>query len=165
MKKLVVLRGNSGSGKTTAAQALQRKFGPHTMRISQDMVRREILMVKDGPGNPAVDLLAAMLEYGWEHSEITILEGILDAQVYDPVFQKACQLYGHQVFAYYYDIPFEETLLRHGTKPNHADFGEAEMRRWWKEKDFVPALHETVFTQELTLEQAVEKVYHEVNGS
>lgn len=31
MKKLVILRGNSGSGKTTVARALQRKIGFNTM--------------------------------------------------------------------------------------------------------------------------------------
>ena len=27
MKKIIILRGNSGSGKTTVARALQKKFG------------------------------------------------------------------------------------------------------------------------------------------
>ena len=30
MKKLITLRGNSGSGKTTIARALQEKFGKNT---------------------------------------------------------------------------------------------------------------------------------------
>ena len=45
MPKLIILRGNSGSGKTAAAGMLQEKFGPNTMRISHDMVRMEILHV------------------------------------------------------------------------------------------------------------------------
>ena len=36
MSKLIILRGNSGSGKTTVAKALQEKLGYNTMRISQD---------------------------------------------------------------------------------------------------------------------------------
>lgn len=31
MHKLIILRGNSGSGKTSVAKALQEKFGPNTM--------------------------------------------------------------------------------------------------------------------------------------
>jgi uridine kinase len=38
--KLIILRGNSGSGKTTTGKALQRKFGHGTMLISQDVGRR-----------------------------------------------------------------------------------------------------------------------------
>ena len=43
MKKLVILRGNSGSGKTTVARVLQRKIGFNTMLISQDEIRRNML--------------------------------------------------------------------------------------------------------------------------
>lgn len=42
--KLIILRGNSGSGKSTTGKALQRKFGQGTMVISQDVVRREMLL-------------------------------------------------------------------------------------------------------------------------
>ncbi len=42
MSKLIVLRVNSGSGKSTVAKELQRKFGRNTMLISQDVVRREM---------------------------------------------------------------------------------------------------------------------------
>lgn len=55
--KLIILRGNSGSGKTTTAKALQKKFGHGTMLISQDVVRREMLFVKDGPDTEAIKLL------------------------------------------------------------------------------------------------------------
>lgn len=48
MGKLIVLRGDSGSGKTTVAKELQKKFGRNTILISQDVIRRDMLMVKDG---------------------------------------------------------------------------------------------------------------------
>ena len=35
--KLIILRGNSGSGKTTIAKELQQVFGNNTMLISQDV--------------------------------------------------------------------------------------------------------------------------------
>ena len=37
MSKLIILRGNSGSGKTSVAKALQRRFGRNTMVISQEL--------------------------------------------------------------------------------------------------------------------------------
>lgn len=40
MHKLIILRGNSGSGKMTVSKELQKKFGKNTMYISQDIVRR-----------------------------------------------------------------------------------------------------------------------------
>lgn len=46
MPKLIVLRGNSGSGKTAVAKELQKRFGRNTMLISQDVVRRDMLKEK-----------------------------------------------------------------------------------------------------------------------
>ena len=57
MKKLITLRGNSGSGKTTIARALQEKFGKNTMLLSQDVIRRDILKTNDGAGTRANDVL------------------------------------------------------------------------------------------------------------
>mgnify|MGYP002224097748 CR=1 FL=1 len=45
--KLIILRGNSGSGKTTIAKELQQVFGNNTMLISQDVIRRDMLKVKE----------------------------------------------------------------------------------------------------------------------
>lgn len=158
MNKLIILRGNSGSGKTTVARTLQRRLGYHTMVISQDVVRREMLWVKDGPDTPALPLLIRLLEYGAAHCSVTILEGILDAQWYAPLFQRAGALYGEHIRAFYYDLPFEETLRRHQTKPSRMEFGEAEMRRWWKARDFLSDIQEEVLSQDLSLEETVDRI-------
>ena len=54
---LIIIRGNSASGKTTIAKRLQQKFGRNTMLISQDVVRREMLKVKDGESTEALPLM------------------------------------------------------------------------------------------------------------
>lgn len=72
MRKLIVLRGNSGSGKTTVARMLQRKIGYNTMLISQDEIRRNMLWVKDGIDTKALPLMIELLKYGKEHSDIVI---------------------------------------------------------------------------------------------
>ena len=65
--------GASGSGKTTVAKELQKKFGYNTMLISQDEIRRNILRVKDGIDTKALPLMIELLKYGYEHSDIVIL--------------------------------------------------------------------------------------------
>lgn len=45
MSRMIILRGNSGSGKTSAARALQKRFGSNTMLISHDMIRMQVLHV------------------------------------------------------------------------------------------------------------------------
>lgn len=162
MGKLIVLRGNSGSGKTTVAKELQNRFGRNTMLISQDVVRRDMLKVKDGESTPAIALMKELLLYGRSHSEVTILEGIMYADWYKPLFELAVQLYGGEIHAYYFDLLFEETLKRHETKQNCHEFGEEAMRRWWKEKDYSDVLNETPITCEQSAESIVEDIYDAV---
>jgi len=159
MSKLIILRGNSGSGKTTVAWRLQERLGPNTMRISHDMVRMEMLHVWGREGlERSLPLMVELLRYGRSHSEYTVMEGILPSKDYAPLFETAVSEYGDNIFAYYYDIPFEETLRRHSTKPNKNEFGEEDMRRWWLEKDFLPMIKETVFREDMTVDRAVEKI-------
>lgn len=164
MPKLIILRGNSGSGKTTAASMLQEKLGPNTMRISHDMVRMEILHVWSREGlERSLPLMIELLKYGRRNSDFTVMEGILPYSDYKPLFEAAVGEYGHEdIFAYYYDISFEETLRRHQTKPNRYDFGEEDMRRWWQEKDYLGNIEETILGEDISLEGAVEKIYREV---
>ena len=112
MKKIIILRGNSGSGKTTVARALQKKFGYNTMMISQDEIRRNILWVKDGVDTKALPLMIELMKYGYEHCDVVILEGIMYDEWYSPLFKTANELYGMDIYAYYFDIPFEETVRR-----------------------------------------------------
>ena len=162
MSKLIILRGNSGSGKTTVAKELQKKFGRNTMIISQDMVRRDILNVNDGPMTEALPLMQELLIYGKNHSEITILEGIMYADWYQPLFECAIREFGSEIYAYYFELPFEETLRRHQARPKSNEFGEEEMRGWWREKDYIGFVKEDVITAEETLESVVERVYRDV---
>ena len=163
MSKLIMIRGNSGSGKSTLARALQHKFGRNIMVISQDVIRRDMLWVKDGIGTEALPLLINLLQYGRNHSEIVILEGILYSDYYEELFQTAVKEFSPEIYAYYYDLPFEETLHRHQTKPNCHEFGETEMRRWWRDKDFISFIPEKTLPAEISLENALEMIYQEAN--
>ena len=158
MGKLIILRGNSGSGKTTVARKLQKKFGYNTMLLSQDEIRRNMLWVKDGIDTKALPLMIELLKYGNEHSEIVILEGIMYEEWYHPLFKAANELYGGNVYSYYFDIPFEETVRRHQTRSKSQEFGEEHMREWWREKDFSSVLEEKIITCEMDVNTIVEQV-------
>jgi predicted kinase len=159
---LIILRGNSGSGKTTTAKELQKKFGHGTMLISQDVVRREMLYVKDGPDTAVARLLLELALYGKKHCSIIILEGILNSKWYYRLFENIGKEFGDQISAYYFDIPFEETLSRHQHKPNAHEFGEKEMRGWWIDKDFLTMIPEKHLHKDLRLNEIVDMVYQDV---
>lgn len=157
--KIIILRGNSGSGKSTIAKALQKRFGYGTMLISQDIIRREMLYVKDGVNTKAISLLMDLINYGRSNCDIIILEGILNATWYKELFDLLHQEFEHRIYAYYFDLPFEETLIRHQQKSNCNDFGEAEMRDWWKEKDYIGIIKEKILTKDLSKDEIANMIY------
>lgn len=162
-KKLIIIRGNSGSGKTTVAKALRHILGHNIMLLSQDVVRRKILRVKDRADTLALPLMQELLEYGWKYCDIVIVEGILRYEWYKPLFEKALQLYGrNNILAYYYDLSFEETLLRHQMRPSKSDFGEKEMREWWKEKDYMDIITEQRLTQEKSVDYVTDLICKDI---
>lgn len=160
---IVILRGNSGSGKTTVAKDLQKLLGHNTLMISQDVIRRQMLYAKDGPDSPAISLLINLIEYGKKHYPFVILEGIMNSKWYKPLFQVIQEEYSDSIHAYYFDLPFEETLKRHETKPNHNEFGENEIRRWWNEKDYIGFIPEIIIGKEQTEERIVTMIMNELN--
>ena len=165
MPKMIILRGNSGCGKSTAAEALQKKIGIGALLISQDYVRRQMLLVKDRPNNQAVDLLKNLVTYGYQNCEISILEGILYTDIYASLFKQIKDLYAGKIFAYYFDIPFEETLKRHHQRPIAHEFGQEEMRRWWRDRDFLPNICEKMINKDMCLENIVDLIYEDLTNN
>lgn len=159
MPKIVLIRGNSGSGKSTVANALQKKLGSGTLLISQDYVRREMLRVKDRPNNPAIDLLINLITYGYHNCEFTILEGILYTDIYESLFRQIETLFKENIFAYYFDVSFEETLKRHFQKPISHEYGEAEMRRWWRDNDLLSRITERKINKTMSIDESVNQIY------
>lgn len=159
--KLIILRGNSGSGKTTIAKQLQQTLQPHFVRdlgrgimlVQQDVVRREILKVKDTPGNLSIKLMEEMVLFGEEAGYDVILEGILHKDKYGDMLTRLATHFKGRVQAYYFDISFEETLRRHVTKSNSHEFGETEMKEWWQEKDFLGIPNEKIISENMSQDE------------
>ena len=165
MSKLIILRGNSGSGKTTTAKAIQNYFPRgKVMLISQDEIRLGILNVKDRKENPTADLIRLIAEFGYDKFDVVIVEGILGSHIYKEIFEHLCRFFD-EVYTYYYDISFEETVARHGQREKAKEFGAERMKKWWLEKDVLNFSNETLITSEMTQEQVVQMIISDINGS
>lgn len=110
---LIILRGNSGSGKTTIANKLQKHLGEKTLLISQDVVRRNMLNVKDTSENLSINLIKKIASYGNEFCPFVIIEGILASKRYKHMLLELMDIFDNNGLIYYFDISFEETLTRH----------------------------------------------------
>ena len=152
--QVILLRGNSGSGKTTLAQRLQAKL-PGAMLISQDVFRRDILHVPDQPGNQSIDLMLANAYWARDHVPYLIIEGTLKRSVYTELLGKLRTEFGRQLHSFYFDLSFEQTLLRNASRDD--TFTEAQLQQWWVPDDALGD-EDAVFTDGTTLaeqEQAV----------
>lgn len=152
---LIIIRGNSGSGKTTIAKELQVILGS-VLLISQDVVRRDMLNSKDTEGNPSIALIKHLALYGRSTVAYVIIEGILSEKRYSDIFRELALAFGNHTLAVYLDISFEETLRRHQTKDHNAEFGEREMKRWWLEHDYLGNEKGFIFTDNDTQTEIID---------
>ena len=116
MTKLILLRGNSGSGKTTIARNLQSMLGNGVMRVGQDEIRRHMLNVSDRPDNLAIELIKYITLFGIAHCKYVIVEGIFNKEKYGNMLQSIISSTHIKSYIYYFDLPYAETVRRHHSK-------------------------------------------------
>lgn len=160
--KLIIIRGNSGSGKTTIAKLLQNHLGSGTLLVSQDTVRRDMLNVRDKKGNLSMDLIRQMTEYGKDKCEFVILEGILSKHRYGEMLQGLIDYYKGKAYVYYFDLSFEETVKRHNTRSKKAEFGEDSLRAWWNPKDQLDVDGEVLLTNERSKDDVMKLILNQL---
>lgn len=158
--QIVIIRGNSGSGKSTVAKELCKQLGKDCMLLSQDVIRREILHTNDCADSVAIELLSKLVLFGKEHSNIIVLEGILNSNWYKPLFDTIQNNFSN-IYSYYYDIPFDETVKRFKTK-NSVDFTEEDMKRWWNENDILGFSNEKMITKKMSVDDVVEMILTDI---
>lgn len=162
MQRLIIIRGNSGSGKSTVAKKLQHKMGYQTMLIPQDIVRREMLRVRDIESNPSIQLVYDLAMYGKGIGYDVIIEGIFVNERYGDTLRRLIDDFQGETYVYYFDIPIEVTLQRHTSKPNAHEFGEKELRSWWVEKDYLNVVNEKMITADMTEDAMLAMFTHDM---
>lgn len=158
-RKLILLRGNSGSGKSTVAKKLRElaKKQEKIALVEQDYLRRIVLKEKEKEGGDNIDLIKDVVIYGLSRGYHVILEGIFYSGRYFSMLKQLLEVTPNH-YVYYFDISFEETLKRHQTKPNSSEFGETEMRSWYKEKDLLCVEGEVVIKESSSLENTINRI-------
>jgi predicted kinase len=144
---LVVIRGNSASGKSSLAETLRARYGRGVAIVGQDLLRRQVLRERPVRGSANLSLIDLVARHALAHGFHTIVEGILEASVYGDMLATLVDDHrsaGGQAACYYLDVPLEETLRRHATKPIAAEVTEDQLRRWYLPRDTVPRLGEAV---------------------
>jgi len=151
---LIVIRGNSGSGKSTIARRLQRGHGRGCALVEQDYLRRIVLRERDKQGGIAPGLIARTVRYPLRHGYHVVLEGILHSGRYGDMIRELRA--GHRrTHLFYLDVSLDETLRRHERFRQAADFTGDDMRGWYAPHDVLGLAGEHVLPETTTVEKAV----------
>lgn len=156
--KIIILRGNSASGKSTVARLLQDKMSPHPILIEQDYFRRQIVKEKDGGNVICTELMLEGVRFGMRHNRHIIIEGIFARKNYQSFFDQIIDIHPTDNYYFYFDISFKETLRRHESKSAYRDYGASEMRSWWNERDLLKIKGEKIIGETLSEDEIANEI-------
>ena len=110
------------------------------------------------PGGANIGLIDQTVRFAISRGYHTVVEGIFNADHYGAMLTALISDHPGHAFAYFLDVPFPETLRRHATKTGTLNYGEAEMRQWYRGLDLLAGGIEQVIPAESSLEDTVSKV-------
>ncbi len=160
-KKLIIIRGNSSSGKTTLAKTLQEELGYNTMIISQDIIKHDVFDDYSDKDVEVIELMIHLLRFGVKNIRYVIVEGIMNSDVYDVFFREAVKLYDENIHAYYFDLSIEETVRRHENSKKASWFKSKDLYRWWKD-DCLSIIHEKRILKDMSIYDETNMILHDI---
>lgn len=155
MSRLIVIRGNSGSGKSSVAEGIRAAYGPRVAWIEQDHVRRIVFAELDEPDGANITAIGQLARLALERGFTTVVEGIMPTIRYGEMLAELAGEHGGPSYFFYLDVPFEETSRRHLTRAKATAFSVEEMRTWYTERDLLGRPDETVVDESSSLAQTI----------
>lgn len=160
--RVVIVRGNSGSGKSVLAHAIRTARPRGIAIVAHDVLRREILNVRDHPGALSVSYIDLTARFALDNGLSVVVEGILHSESYGAMLTQLAQDHRGLTRSYRYDLDLDETLRRHRTKSLADEVSEETVASWYRHSDSVEDLHETVFGYTVAPQEALERVLTDV---
>lgn len=152
---IVLIRGNSASGKSTVAKALQLVL-PNTMLISQDEIRRNMLRESDRDGSDTMRVIELLVAAAKEMNRLVILDGIFRQDTYGDWLVQLFETYSGT--AWYLNISLATTKVRHAGRAQSKDFGDEHLEAWYRPHDTIDALNEYLVPETWTQDDTVKSI-------
>jgi predicted kinase len=162
--RLAIVRGNSGSGKSSVALAIRSHLGRTCAVVAQDVIRRTILKERDLPRGVNIGLLSTVARYALDAGLHVIVEGILHAERYSDMLAELAADHRGRTGVYYLNVSFDESLRRHTTRPQASEFGPEHMREWYRERDLLGLPGEQLIPPTSSLQDTVGRILADVFG-
>ncbi|MEU3321068.1 M15 family metallopeptidase [Streptomyces sp. NPDC006785] len=164
--RLVVIRGNSASGKTSVARGLRDHYGRGVAIVGQDVIRRNVLREHDTTGGANIALLGRIARHALDAGFHVVLEGILYADRYSHMITSLVRDHRGVSACYYLDVPLEVTLARHASKADSAyleQVTDTHLTSWYRTLDLLPGGLETVIPADSALRDTVARIVRETD--
>jgi predicted kinase len=160
---LVVLRGNSGSGKTSTAREVRRRYGRGTALIEQDYLRRVVLREHGSDSSPtmAPRFITTMVREALTAGYHVVLEGILHSGTYGSLLRELIAEHPGPSSTFWMDVSFEETVRRHERRHEPTDVSALTMRSWYAPLDLLRVPGERVIAETSGFEETVAQILHD----
>ncbi|MDB4992466.1 MAG: uncharacterized protein JWL75_711 [Parcubacteria group bacterium] len=163
MQKFIIIRGNSGSGKSAVAERLRKELDGKVALVGQDTLRRTILGETDSlEKKDIIGLLEQTLNYCLEKGYSVILEGILSKPKYKEVLMRVIDVAPCDSYVFYIDVSIEESFQRHQTKPIANEVSEEQLRSWYQPQNYLGIPGEIIIDERSTLEETVELIKNSI---
>jgi thymidylate kinase len=162
MTKLIILRGPSGVGKSTVAQALLKRTTRPTVLVDLDHYRFSFV----NPPHEDDHNEDLGLEFEMSASDIliglrlgfdVIFDGNFTAETPDPFLDKLLSAHPEETYLFYLDASLEETLKRHETKA-HPRISKEKMIEVYPYASPTGHEKEIIIPQDSSLEQTIEHI-------
>lgn len=164
--RLVVIRGNSASGKSSVAQGIRDRYGRGIAIVGQDVIRRNVLREHDTARGANIALLGRIARAALDAGFHVVLEGILYADRYGQMITSLVRDHRGVSSCYYLDVPLEATLVRHASKVDAAYLAHVtddHLTSWYRELDLLPGGLETVIPADSTLQDTIARIARETD--
>lgn len=103
-------------------------------------------------------MIAQTVRFALDHQYHAVLEGILSADRYAGMIRALCRTHRGTTSLFYLDVSLEETLRRHATRPQAAEFTPEDMRGWYAERDLLGFGDEHVIGEASDLETGIARI-------
>ncbi|MEU2787207.1 kinase [Streptomyces sp. NPDC007110] len=156
--RLVILRGNGASGKSSVAAGLRKRFGRGPALVGQDDLHRIVLRERDRPGAANIGLIDVTARYARDGGFHGVVEGSLCAGRYGDMLAQLLADHRGVTHGYYLHVPLRESLVRHPIKPITDDVNGAQLRDWCRELHLLPGGIETVIGAHSARHETVDRI-------
>lgn len=157
MTKLIFLRGPSGVGKSTVAQALLQRTTRPTVLVDLDHYRFSFVNPPYEDHNMEYEMSASDILIGLRLGFDVIFDGNFTATAHDPFLEKLLSAHPEETYLFYLDASLEETLKRHETK-SHPRIAKEKMKEVYPYASPIGHEKEIIIPHVSSLEQTIEHI-------